>query len=64
MTIYEVEQTLTVKSNSSDDHIVQGSLNVVKLCGPIVELVDERPQFVHFTAKEYVLPTNSPGHED
>ena len=30
------------------------NLNIVELCGPIVEVVDEYVQFVHFTVKEYV----------
>lgn len=39
--------------------VLQGSreafLNVVRRCGPIVEIIDDSIYFVHFSAKEYVL---------
>jgi len=33
---------------------VGGRLPVLKLCGPIIEVVDDKVQFVHFTVKEFV----------
>lgn len=36
----------------TDAPTVGTPLNIVKLCGPIVEVAYERPQFVHFTVKE------------
>jgi hypothetical protein len=53
MTKYELEQALLVGSMAlSDAPVVDSPLNLVRLCGPIVEVVDEQPQYVHFTVKE------------
>jgi hypothetical protein len=55
LTIYELEQAILVSAEvHADAPSVDSSLNIVKLCGPIVEVVDERPQFVHSTVKEQV----------
>ena len=51
--LYELEQAVLVGSGShTDAPTVDSSLNIVKLCGPIVEVVGDTPQFVHFTVKE------------
>ncbi|KAK1765267.1 hypothetical protein QBC33DRAFT_496016, partial [Phialemonium atrogriseum] len=56
LTLYELEQAILVSVEACDDApVVDSSLNIVKLCGPIVEVVDETPQFVHFTVKEYIF---------
>jgi len=57
MTQYELEQGLLVNAGSHhhDAPAVDGSMNIVSKCGAIVEVVDSRPQFVHFTVKEYVM---------
>jgi hypothetical protein len=34
---------------------VGGRLPVLKLCGPIIEVIDDKIQFVHFTVKEFVI---------
>lgn len=39
-----------------DVPVVRASTAIVQLCGPIVEIVNKTPQFVHFTVKEYVGP--------
>jgi hypothetical protein len=45
-----------VSADAHDDApAVDSSLNLVKLCGSIVEIVDDTPQFVHFTVKEQVM---------
>jgi hypothetical protein len=53
LTVQEMEQALTI---SPDDKAgstkVHSSLNVLQICGPIVEVIDDYVQFVHFTAKE------------
>ena len=54
MSRYEMEQALLVDSGGKAAPSVVGQVNFVRLCGPIVELVDDKPQFVHFTVKEYV----------
>ena len=54
MTVQELEQALVVSTNPSSACKVSSSpLNVVRLCGPIVEVVDDYVQFVHFTVQEY-----------
>jgi hypothetical protein len=55
LTIQELEQALMVDIEDVQSSVrVSSSLNVIELCGPIVEVVDEYVQFVHFTVKEYV----------
>lgn len=54
MTIQELEQALLVTGENEESSVrISSSLNVVKLCGPIVEVIDDYVQFVHFTVKEY-----------
>ncbi|KEY74072.1 hypothetical protein S7711_02661 [Stachybotrys chartarum IBT 7711] len=43
---------------------VSSSLNLVRLCGPIVEIVDNYVQFVHFTVQEYINSPNIEGFID
>lgn len=52
LTLFELEQALVVTiSNTSR---VSSPLNLIRLCGPIVEVVGDNIQFVHFTVKEYI----------
>jgi len=57
LTVYELDQLLMLELpqggggvNSQTTFSV--NLRPVDLCGPIVEVVDEYVQFVHFTVKE------------
>ena len=52
-TRHEVEQALCIVPGQLD-HLpeVQGSLNIIQLCGPIVEVFDDYLYFVHFTVME------------
>jgi hypothetical protein len=52
MTRHEMEQALLVDSNDVTAPSVTASMNFVRICGPILEVVDDSPQFVHFTVKE------------
>jgi len=61
MTRQEMEQGLLVHSNAHSEDGERKSaaltrtatpLNIVRLCGPIVEMIGDCPQFVHFTVKE------------
>ncbi|KFA48785.1 hypothetical protein S40293_01495 [Stachybotrys chartarum IBT 40293] len=61
LTIQELEQALVVSSKPNTACRVSSSLNLVRLCGPIVEIVDNYVQFVHFTVQEYI---NSPNIEN
>ena len=55
LTIQELEQALMVDIENVQSSVrVSSSLNIIELCGPIVEVVDEYVQFVHFSVKEYV----------
>jgi hypothetical protein len=55
MTLKEIEQTLLIDPDSpSNLPRVQAKVNVVRVCGPIVDVVDGYVQFVHFTVREYV----------
>ncbi|KAI0442379.1 NACHT domain protein [Xylaria telfairii] len=52
----EIQQALTIHLNDTQNtKRVRGSLNLVRICGPIVELVDDYVHFVHFTVKEYIF---------
>lgn len=56
LTIHELEQALVVDLDDvKNEARVLSSLKIVKICGSIVEIVDDYVQFVHFTVKEYVL---------
>jgi hypothetical protein len=57
LTTFELEQILLVDVAADDVAAeeapsVETAVNFVKTCGPIIEIVNDRPQFVHFTAKE------------
>ena len=52
MTRHEMEQALLVDSNANAAPTVITNVNFVRICGPIVEVVEESLQFVHFTVKE------------
>lgn len=52
LTRLEMEQALLVDPDSQAAPTVITSVNFVRACGPMVEIVDESPQFVHFTVKE------------
>ncbi|ERF71684.1 hypothetical protein EPUS_08997 [Endocarpon pusillum Z07020] len=65
LTIQELEQALMVDVENVDGIVrVPCSLNIVELCGPIVEVVDEYVQFVHFTVKEYIFNPRVDGSID
>lgn len=54
MTIQELEQALMIDfENKQSSARISSKVNLVQLCGPIVEVVDEYAQYVHFTVKEY-----------
>ncbi|KAL2130484.1 hypothetical protein VTI74DRAFT_6338 [Chaetomium olivicolor] len=55
MTRYEMEQALLIDSTSNVAPSVIASTNFVRICGPIIEIMDESLRFVHFTAKEYIF---------
>jgi len=53
LTIQEIEQALTVRMDDIDGDVrVIARLKPVQVCGPILEVVDDYVQFVHFTVKE------------
>jgi hypothetical protein len=53
LTIQEIEQALTVTTEDIEGNArVVASLPINQICGPIVEVVDDYVQFVHFTVKE------------
>lgn len=55
MTLKEIEQALLVDpGNPLKQPRVQAMVDVVRVCGPIVDVVDGYVQFVHFTVREYV----------
>ncbi|KAK0630428.1 hypothetical protein B0T17DRAFT_607368 [Bombardia bombarda] len=62
LSIRELEQALEVDTpygdNGSKRSSSIGTLNVVDLCGPIIEVVDEYVHFVHFTVVEYMFSTH------
>ncbi|KAF4952521.1 hypothetical protein FGADI_6756 [Fusarium gaditjirri] len=58
MTLKEIEQALLVDPDCpSKLPRVQARVNVVQICGPIIDVVDDCVQFVHFTVREYIFST-------
>ncbi|KAF5668760.1 Nacht domain-containing protein [Fusarium denticulatum] len=58
MTLKEIEQALLVDPEvPSMLPRVQARVNVVQICGPIIDVVDGYVQFVHFTVPEYIFST-------
>ncbi|RBQ76481.1 hypothetical protein FVER14953_03349 [Fusarium verticillioides] len=58
MTLKEIEQALLVDHKfPSRLPRVQARVNVVQICGPIIDVVDGYVQFVHFTVREYIFNT-------
>ena len=55
LTVNEMEQALAVKHGMEDLPLVGTPVPIVRLCGPIVEIINQAPQFVHFTVKEYIF---------
>ncbi|KAF2792115.1 NACHT domain protein [Melanomma pulvis-pyrius CBS 109.77] len=56
LTIHEIEQALVVSQEDTEGKgKVLSTLNIVQICGPIVEVVDDYVQFVHFTVQEYIF---------
>lgn len=59
LTIYELDQLLMLELHQGGEDVSHATSSVnlrpVDLCGPIVEVVDECVQFVHFTVKELVF---------
>ncbi|KAF5674658.1 Nacht domain-containing protein [Fusarium circinatum] len=58
MTLKEIEQALLVDPKfPSKLPKVQATVNVIQVCGPIIDIVDGYVQFVHFTVREYIFST-------
>ncbi|KAF5532216.1 NACHT domain-containing protein [Fusarium mexicanum] len=59
MTVPEMEQALAVKFHTRGNvkHVptIVNKFNFIKMCGPIIEVVEEKLQFVHFTVHEYLF---------
>ncbi|KAG5768598.1 hypothetical protein H9Q72_003910 [Fusarium xylarioides] len=56
MTLKEMEQALLIDPKfPSKVPTVQATVDVVKICGPIIDVVDGYVQFVHFTVREYIF---------
>jgi hypothetical protein len=56
LTIQELEQAVTVISQGAKGNgLVFTRLDIARICGPIVEVIDDYVQFVHFTVQEYVV---------
>nr|RBQ99031.1 hypothetical protein FVER53263_03349 [Fusarium verticillioides] len=52
----EIEQALLVDPDRPcKSPRVQGNVNVIQICGPIVDVVDGYIQFAHFTVREYIF---------
>ncbi|VZI19679.1 unnamed protein product [Fusarium fujikuroi] len=61
MTLKEIEQALLVDPKLPfKPPRVQSGVNVVQICGPIIDIADGYVQFVHFTVREYIFNGNVP----
>ncbi|KIW65266.1 hypothetical protein PV04_07539 [Phialophora macrospora] len=61
---YELEQALLVSQEDggfSTQSVSRFDVYILRLCGPIVEIIEEYVQYVHFTVKEYVFDPKVPG---
>ncbi|GAB1319448.1 hypothetical protein MFIFM68171_09658 [Madurella fahalii] len=55
LTPQEIQHALTIRSGDREGKSpLLADLRLDKVCGPIVEVVDDYIQFVHFTVKEYI----------
>ncbi|KAI0970353.1 hypothetical protein F4678DRAFT_436529 [Xylaria arbuscula] len=50
-----MEQALSLDASDEEVPSVVSTTNFVKLCGPIVEIVNNKLQFVHFIIREYIF---------
>ncbi|KAE8391110.1 hypothetical protein BDV23DRAFT_182821 [Aspergillus alliaceus] len=67
MTIFEMEQALFVDSDPDNtSHIPSNIVEqcFLEMCGPFVEIVDGKLQFVHFTVREYIFSRDIPDFID
>ncbi|KAI0600874.1 NACHT domain protein [Biscogniauxia sp. FL1348] len=65
LTVQEVQQALSIDlKNPGNLGIIRGNLDIARICGPIVEVVDDYIQFVHFTVKEYLFSSQISGFID
>ena len=56
LTLREMEQFLLLEPGVLEEiPRVRVVINVVQYCGPLIEVVEDTLQFVHFTVKEYVI---------
>lgn len=57
LTIQEIQHVLSIRPGDLEpSKPVSAKPNLNHLCGPIVEIVDDRVEFVHFTVKEHESP--------
>ncbi|KAI0812103.1 NACHT domain protein [Xylaria sp. FL0064] len=65
LTVQEIQQALSIDlEDPKRSGKVRGNLDLVRICGPIVEHVDGYVQFVHFTVKEYLFSSRVLGFID
>lgn len=65
LTKHEIQLAVAVKNGFDPSKGVQETLlNVIQRCGPIIEFQDDAVQFVHFTAKEYLMSEQSERYLD
>ncbi|KAL9119321.1 MAG: hypothetical protein Q9187_004124, partial [Circinaria calcarea] len=62
LTRQEIEQALVVSGEGNKENTkVIAVLDIPRICGPIIERVDDYIQFVHFTVKEYFFSSSITG---
>ncbi|KAI0107251.1 hypothetical protein GGR51DRAFT_559592 [Nemania sp. FL0031] len=65
LTVQEIQQLLAINLEApSQLGAVRKKLDLARICGPLVEVVDDYVYFVHFTAKEYIFSDRAPGFID
>lgn len=55
MTIFEMEQALLIDTDPEPTAWISSGIatqDFISLCGPLIEIVDGKLQFVHFTVRE------------
>ncbi|KAJ8126088.1 hypothetical protein O1611_g7550 [Lasiodiplodia mahajangana] len=61
LTVQEIQQLLTINLEApGQGEAVREDLDLIEICGPMVEVVDGYAQFVHFTVKEYIFNDCNP----
>ncbi|KAI1079677.1 hypothetical protein F5B20DRAFT_160940 [Whalleya microplaca] len=65
LTVQEIQQALSIREDDREGKLLlRVGLPIDRTCVPIIEVVDDYVQFVHFTVKEYITSPRITGYID